>query len=116
MATATRSPNGKVVLDTTADRNELLPPPMVVKAKRGAELKAIISAAKKELAGIDEAMQAFLDDHKVDQGRDATGRVLIRREGRTVHALNQGMLKAAHPQIVAEFTFPRQDQWVGYPR
>ena len=105
-ATVTTDDKGQIHLVVNAPDATLLPPAMVTKAKRGLEVQQMLSALKKEMDGLKSDFTEFFILNNVREGRNAAGSVIAVRTHGEPNVLNQSMLKAAHPKIVAEFTSP----------
>lgn len=103
----------KLVL-VPANATTIAPPNMVVKAKRGAKLKGIISAAKKELEGIDGEFKNLFKERDTRELTDAKGNAIAVLNHSSRSILHQKELKAAHPLIVEKFTWPNDSDSVGY--
>ena len=97
--------NGKPSLAIVTPSQAVLPPAMVTKAKRGAELQAILKSAKDELDGLKSDFEAFFLLNDTHDAYNAGGKIVAIRTHGEPRRLNLGMLKAAHPAIVEEFTF-----------
>lgn len=103
----------KLVL-VPANATTIAPPFMVAKAKRGAELKAIASAVRKELEGIDDEFKKLFEERDTRELTDAKGNAIAVLNHSSRSILHQKELKAAHPLIVEKFTWPNESDSVGY--
>jgi hypothetical protein len=84
----------------------MLTPAQVTMAKRGADLKAIISAATKELEGLDTTFEGLFVAHNTRELTNAAGKVLVVLAHGEPNRVDTKALKAAHADLVASFTRP----------
>ena len=104
------------IIELLDSASNVLSPHMVVKAKRGAVLKAQAAAIKKELEGLDNEFKALFQASKSRALTDAKGHELVVLNHNSRNILHQPELKAAHPKLVAEFTWPSESDSVGYAK
>lgn len=73
------------------------------KAARGAELKELISKAKKELEGIDKVFKGLFDQTGQRTFLNPAGKPVVEIAHGERHILDQPKLKAEKPEIVEAF-------------
>lgn len=115
MTAATNEVENVAPLTLAASGAVVLSPAMVAKANRGKLLKDRQAADKKELDGLKTEFEALFVAANTREAVNASGKVVAIRTHGNPHRLNQGMLKAAHPALIAEFTFAAPWDSVDYP-
>jgi hypothetical protein len=97
------------------EETTIVPPHMVAKARRGRELKAIISRAKKDLEAIDDEFKDFFEVHGVREAHDAKHNVVAVLNHRSAVIFHPREFKEQHPDLHAEFCWPNETDSVAYP-
>lgn len=84
-----------------------LTPQMVARARRGAELKAIIAAAEAELKPIDQEFTDLFEASGIREATNASGKVVATYNHGNGNPFHEKEFKAAHPALALEFSWER---------
>jgi hypothetical protein len=94
--------NGKAAIAVLPSTSVKLTPQMVTQAKRAYEVKKMISMLTTELKGHDLVFDALFTDTGAVEATDASGHVLVVKKPTTRTALDQKVLAAEYPDVLAD--------------